>query len=155
MPAQQSTGEPEGETSPGQTSAEPTMPIAEPSPTPRTATDAPTRVRVLPTSTPQSTGLTQDETPEADREALIAFYNATGGSYWRINTNWLTDWPMDSWHGVATSDGRVVSISLASNRLTGELPPELGDLSHLEELFLADNRLTGSIPPNWATSQVW
>ncbi len=149
LPSQQSTGEPEGETSPGQTSAEPTMPIAEPSPTPRAAADAPARVRVLPTSTPQSTeapGVQQDS-PEADREVLITFYNATGGSNWGNNTNWLTDWPMDSWHGVATSGGRVVSISLASNRLTGELPPELGDLSHLEELLLADNRLTGSIPP--------
>ena len=77
---------------------------------------------------------------EADREALIALYDATGGSYWRIDTNWLTDHPIGSWHDVTTSNGMVVSIRLSSNRLTGELPPELGDLSHLEELFLDDNQ---------------
>ena len=31
--------------------------------------------------------------------------------------------------------------------MTGPIPPELADLSFLEELNLADNRLTGPIPP--------
>ena len=34
-----------------------------------------------------------------------------------------------------------------SNRLTGEIPPELGGLSNLTELSLRDNQLTGEIPP--------
>ena len=36
---------------------------------------------------------------------------------------------------------------LFSNQLTGEIPPELGGLSNLTELFLDDNQLTGEIPP--------
>ena len=36
---------------------------------------------------------------------------------------------------------------LHSNRLTGEIPKELGDLSDLEGLWLQRNSLTGEIPP--------
>ena len=41
----------------------------------------------------------------------------------------------------------MIAITLPSNGLTGELPTELGDLSHLQELSLAANRLSGNIPP--------
>ena len=48
--------------------------------------------------------------PETDREALIALYNATHGADRRKNTNWLSDSPVSEWHGVAidTDNGRVV-----------------------------------------------
>ena len=36
---------------------------------------------------------------------------------------------------------------MAQNQLTGPIPPELGQLSHLLSLHLADNQLTGPIPP--------
>ncbi len=88
-----------------------------------------------------------ETSPDTDREALIALYNATGGPDWKINGNWLTDEPIHSWDGVTTSDGRVIVIALPNNRLTGELPPELWDLSALEELYLGVNQLTGKIPP--------
>ena len=41
----------------------------------------------------------------------------------------------------------LYSLYLDQNRLTGEIPAELGSLSALEDLFLYNNQLTGSIPP--------
>ena len=83
---------------------------------------------------------------ESEWRALVALYNATSGPQWRNNENWLTGEPIHSWHGVTTSDGRVTVITLPGNGLTGELPPELGDLSGLQELYLGANQLIGKIP---------
>jgi hypothetical protein len=41
----------------------------------------------------------------------------------------------------------VASLSLASNQLNGNIPPELGSLSNLRYLYLNNNQLSGSIPP--------
>ena len=83
----------------------------------------------------------------SDRAALVALYNATEGASWTRDWNWLSDRPIGEWHGVTTnSDGRVAELDLSSNRLTGPIPAELGDLSNLRTLDLADNRLTGPIP---------
>lgn len=44
-----------------------------------------------------------------EREVLAAFYRSTGGPRWRNSRNWLTDAPLEAWHGVETdSAGRVV-----------------------------------------------
>ena len=37
-------------------------------------------------------------------------------------------------------------MSLSENRLTGEVPPELGNLTSLKELYLRKNNLTGQLP---------
>ena len=85
--------------------------------------------------------------PSDDREALIAFYHATGGPQWTNRTNWLTDAPLGEWHGVTTGEnGRVIELFLRENDLSGELPSELGSLSELTLLDLDMNRLTGGIP---------
>ena len=73
-----------------------------------------------------------------DRDALVAFYNATGGANWTNNDNWLTDEPLDDWHGVtADSSGRVTRLYLVRNGLTGDIPAELGNLSNLTRLDLS------------------
>ncbi|MDE2755035.1 MAG: hypothetical protein OXI92_00650 [Acidobacteriota bacterium] len=82
-----------------------------------------------------------------DRSALVALYNATNGRNWHKSDRWLTHRPVSGWHGVTVSNGRVTGLSLGSNRLTGTVPPELGDLSSLTELNLSNNQLTGAIPP--------
>ena len=82
-----------------------------------------------------------------DRAALVALYNATGGTNWRNNRNWLSAAPLNQWHGVTTDlDGRVVELSLTDNRLNGPVSRELGDLSRLTHASLNGNGLTGPIP---------
>ena len=84
----------------------------------------------------------------ADLEALIAFYNATDGDHWLDNTNWLSEQPLQYWKGVhINEEGRIVELRLGGNNLSGQIPPELGNLSELVVLWLNNNRLTGTIPP--------
>lgn len=67
-----------------------------------------------------------------DREALIAFYNATGGPNWVNSTNWCTDEPLDTWYGITTDDeGRVTRISMMDNRITGPAGKTLAPLTKL------------------------
>ena len=83
----------------------------------------------------------------SDRAALVALYSATGGASWIARTNWLSDRPLDEWHGASTnSGGRVARLELFNNQLTGSIPAELGDLTNLQMLNLDNNQLTGSIP---------
>ena len=84
----------------------------------------------------------------ADSDALAAIYQDTDGDNWANNGNWLTDAPLDSWHGVTTDpSGRVVELDLSENELNGTIPSELGSLTNLETLRLSDNQLRGTIPP--------
>lgn len=93
------------------------------------------------------TGTEAEDIQKTEREALIAFYNATDGEHWKDNTNWCSDKPLDEWHGVSIGfNGLVNSLNLTSNSLKGEIPAEIGKLSSLAYLELAGNQLTGNIP---------
>ena len=84
---------------------------------------------------------------EVDKPALIALYNSTDGENWGLNRNWLSDTSIEKWYGVTTdSKGRVTSLHLGSNDLSGPLPTEIGNLSKLEDLNLWANQITGEIP---------
>ena len=97
----------------------------------------------------------------SERDALAAFYHATGGDNWTRNDNWLTDRPIQEWYGVSRKWDGGIGISLHcadfvdavgggkncnGNNLTGSIPPEIGSL-HLAELELCCDNLTGPIPP--------
>ena len=70
--------------------------------------------------------------PTTDREILTVLYHATNGPNWKNSAGWLSDLSLDQWYGVATNDsGRVVKLELQSNRLSGPIPPELGQLEAL------------------------
>ena len=85
---------------------------------------------------------------ETDREALVALYAGTGGANWFINSNWLSDAPIDEWFGVVTdASDRVTELHLYDNWLSGRIPPEWGGLANLEWLGLSGNGLGGEIPP--------
>ena len=43
------------------------------------------------------------QTVATDKAALEALYNAAGGADWADNTNWLSNEPLSSWHGVITA----------------------------------------------------
>ena len=112
--------------------------------------------------------------PESDRAALVALYNATGGANWPPTRRWywLSDKDIEDWAGVTTSGGRVrfltlsglsgeiplelftltglkwleLSASTGSNKISGAMPPEIGNLSNLEVLRLTF-RSDSTIPP--------
>ncbi|XP_024539385.1 probable leucine-rich repeat receptor-like protein kinase At1g35710 [Selaginella moellendorffii] len=62
--------------------------------------------------------------------------------------SWFGKIPMAQDAKDVVSDFAVLSLS--SNRITGEIPPELGQLTQLTGLYLDDNALTGAIPPSLA-----
>lgn len=89
-----------------------------------------------------------------DLSALLDFYNATDGPNWGDNIGWVDGasgtncTPCDgTWRGVTCNpNGRVTTIDLVSNNLTGTLPTSINQLSWLEILSLGFNDLTGALP---------
>ena len=64
--------------------------------------------------------------------------------------DWSVEVPVTRWSGVIAGGDpvRVVALNLTTHGLTGEIPPELGNLSALDALHLYGNELTGEIPPD-------
>ena len=83
-----------------------------------------------------------------ESNVLAALYSATNGPAWEDNTNWLSDRPSGTWHGVTTNaEGHVTGIDLASNNLNGYVPGALAGLSKLKSLDLGENGfLVGPLP---------
>ena len=87
---------------------------------------------------------------EADSLVLVTLYNFSRGYSWFDNSGWLQA-PVSQWHGITlNSNGRVVSIDLSDNGLSGLVPTPLGTLEELEELDLSYNDLSFSIPASLA-----
>lgn len=100
-------------------------------------------------------GTANAQVPEAEREALIDFYHATGGDEWIDNTGWLGEPGTEcEWHGVQCAsphgDYSIWRLSLPANNLHGELPGILEHLTGLMHLELEDNELTSEIPDSWS-----
>ena len=71
----------------------------------------------------------------ADRTALVALYDATGGANWENSENWKTTLPLRQWYGVQTNaSGRVEVLNLGENGLNGSLPTALGNLTYVRKL---------------------
>ena len=87
-----------------------------------------------------------ETTLQADRDALIALFNATGGSNWAFPINWNTNTPVNTWFGVGVANNRVVSLSLGGQNLTGTDISSVLALDALESLDLSRSQLSGAIP---------
>ena len=108
------------------------------------ATTVPT---VLPTTVPTVAATLPSTIRDRERTALTTLYDATGGEDWKTSDGWLSNGPLNQWQRVATDEsGKVTDLDLAANQLNGEIPAELGGLSHLELLYISDNDLTGALP---------
>ena len=88
----------------------------------------------------------------AERNALKALYKKLGGKNWTNKKNWNSDKPLSEWYGVEVDEetGRVVSLKLPNNKLSGSLPDELFDLTELQVLSLYSEQYqsNGSENPN-------
>jgi Leucine-rich repeat (LRR) protein len=84
--------------------------------------------------------------PEKECNALVELYQNTQGEQWVNSSHWNTAQPVEQWFGVSIKGGRVIGISLPSNKLSGELPVSLGHLEKLEVINLSENLLKGTLP---------
>jgi Leucine-rich repeat (LRR) protein len=87
--------------------------------------------------------------PTAQRDALVAIHNATGGSGWSERANWLGAPGTEcTWARVRCNQGEtsVEELNLEQNNLRGALPAAIGAFPDLRILFLFDNFLEGDLP---------
>lgn len=81
----------------------------------------------------------------ADSLALVALYVHANGQNWIHKDKWLGG-QVNTWYGVKVENGRVTSLSLGQNNLSGVIPYELGNCTALKTLHLGYNELRGDIP---------
>jgi len=75
---------------------------------------------------------------QTDSLALVALYNATGGSSWSYpvtDKTWLQR-PVRDWLGVILFNCRVWSLSLNGMNLVGTLPNDLGNLTAVKSISI-------------------
>ena len=85
-----------------------------------------------------------------DREVLLNMAGTLAGD---ASLNWSDHRRIREWEGLSFSGSpiRVTALELPQRGLTGNIPPELGGLTHLRGLHLGNNELTGNIPPELGT----
>ena len=77
----------------------------------------------------------------------MAFHSASGGDSWAYSDSWLSSVRVGEWYGVKTDEhGAIVSLSLVSIELCGEIPLDVGKLAKLVYPLLSDNQLSGLVP---------
>ena len=83
-----------------------------------------------------------------DSLALVDFYKSTNGNDWKNKTNWLTSAPISTWFGLGGGivNGRITSILLYENNLSGIIPTSIGNLTGLQTLDIHGNKIGGKIP---------
>lgn len=91
------------------------------------------------------------------RDALMQLYNATGGRFWKNNTNWGHGDPcLEQWYGIECFPhspsglyNAIALIGLEDNNLNGYIPTSIAsNLKQLQFLDLSNNNLSGNIPNN-------
>lgn len=88
-----------------------------------------------------------------DRPILARLFSVWGGLSWRDRSGWCSSRPLSEWYGVSTnSKGRVVSLYLGQNELTGLIDGggALGGLGRLTRLSLFGNFFENKVPESLA-----
>ena len=87
--------------------------------------------------------------PEEDLAALVAVYEAFGQRpVWTDDAKSIWEVPPVEIVGVIPDEnGRIIGLHLGNSLLSGQIPPELGNLTALKELGLENNQVSGEIPP--------
>lgn len=103
------------------------------------------------TNVPCTVCPTQTDVPQAECEALEAFYDSTDGDNWTDNTGWKVDENVCSWYGITCDTGHVSSIDFniaffSDNHIVGILPAEIGALTYLKTLSMPNNYITNPLP---------
>ncbi|RCV20320.1 hypothetical protein SETIT_4G046500v2 [Setaria italica] len=82
-----------------------------------------------------------------DRSALLSFKSGVSSDPHGALASWGSS-NVCNWTGVACdmAERRVVKLTLRDQKLTGEVSPALGNLSHLNILNLSGNLFTGRVP---------
>jgi hypothetical protein len=112
----------------------------------------PTPVLSAPSATASSVAATPPAPKgiPAERQVLVDFYASTHGKNWVKQDNWLSE-SVDpcQWHGVeCDAAGYVAQLTLYDNDLDGPLPDSLCRLEHLHTLYFSFNRISGELPKN-------
>jgi Leucine-rich repeat (LRR) protein len=84
-------------------------------------------------------------TIQREREILLNFYNVLDGRNWKNDDGWLElNQNVCEWHGIGCdqSTGRVTSIILRNNGLSGTVPSDLFDMPSLRVLNLESNEIS-------------
>jgi hypothetical protein len=84
------------------------------------------------------------------RYCLGTFYFALNGTSWRTN-GFLTPRHECDWTGITCDDAQLdTALNLSGLALRGSIPPEIAELSLLEQIVLSNNTISGDIP-----SRIW
>ncbi len=97
--------------------------------------------------------VTSTDCNSIDKDAMVAIFDSLNGA------NWIEKWPVADcnpcgWFGVTCNDeGRVTEIALPNNRLAGNIPTQIGQLTALQKLnfqglsnFFSFSGSTSTIP---------
>ncbi|XP_075637276.1 LRR receptor-like serine/threonine-protein kinase EFR isoform X1 [Castanea sativa] len=85
---------------------------------------------------------------EADRLALLDFKNRITQDPLQIMSSWNDSVHFCNWLGVTCgpSSKRVMVLNLSTKKLSGSMPPSIGNLTHLTGINLENNSFYGEIP---------
>lgn len=64
----------------------------------------------------------------------------------QLASSWKGNDPCQDWSFVVCSGGKIITVNLAKQNLTGTISPAFGNLTDLRNLYLGGNNLSGSIP---------
>ena len=82
-----------------------------------------------------------------ERGVLAELFETMDGDNWTDSDGWLSDAPFEQWYGVSMdSHGRVSTLDLTDNGVSGEIPVGLSRLTRLRQVRLGGNQIVGCIP---------